>query len=465
MASGPLTNKLALVALIGLLFITGGWGDSLVFHTDPPGAKVSDHNGSVWAHAGQPVPGLEQKLADYGDDPINLYFEVDGYQTKRVRFIPADLRSGSSAVELIVLQPNTWWGPILARTSQYWYLVVTILVVGIAATHKIVQNRRASKKLEQRLDQIEQTRGQAPQGIGRWRIVERLGGGGMGNVYRAVPKDTMRDEESVALKLMHEELSAQPEFQERFRREVQVSKSLDHPNIARVEDFGEESGMLYLALEFIDGTTLEDHIKGHSLTVERTLELVRPLVDALSYAHDRKIVHRDLKPSNVMLTSRERVVLMDFGLARAVDVTSFTPTGLALGTPSTMAPEQVFGAQPSPAMDQYALGVILYRMLTGRHPFEAEQVEHMMFQHINQDPEALTTYQPELPDDVSRVVLRALAKGPEQRFESVASLFDNLERAAAGHPIDEPPQPPETRTSKKSIPQVEGRGGNEDTLV
>ncbi len=437
----------------------------LVFSSDPPGAQIEDHMGNAWPDAGQPVLDLDQRLADYQGDTIDLYFKLPGYRSTLKQFHPITLGKATHQPGLVVLEPETWWGPVVARTQQYWYLIALGLLGAAAGAHRYTQHRRESKRLAARLDQIDQTRGHAPQGIGRWRIVERLGAGGMGNVYRAVPKETLEDEESVALKLMHEALSSQADFQERFRREVQVSKSLQHPNIARVEDFGEDSGNLYLALEFIDGETLEDRIRDRALTVEETLELVRPLADALDYAHQRKIVHRDLKPANVMITNKGRVVLMDFGLARAVDVSSFTPTGLALGTPSTMAPEQVFGAKPSPAMDQYALGVILYRMLSGRHPFQADQVEHMMFQHINQDPDPLTAHNSELTKAISDVVLRAMAKVPEERFASVAELLDNLERAAVGRPIDDSPERPSGSTTVVEVPPPQSQGGTEDTLV
>lgn len=423
--------------------------------------------GSAWPDGGEPVKDLDTRLARYGSDRITLHFSSPGYYTTRT-YEPGDLRSWKSMMlhtQLITLQPTRWWSPVLRYTQKYGYLLILGILATAAGVHRYTLYRRESKRLAQRLEQIDQTRGQAPQGIGRWRIVERLGAGGMGNVYRAVPKETLEDEESVALKLMHEALSSQADFQERFRREVQVSKSLQHPNIARVEDFGEDSGNLYLALEFIEGETMEDRIRDRALTVEETLELVRPLADALEYAHQRKIVHRDLKPANVMITNKGRVVLMDFGLARAVDVSSFTPTGLALGTPSTMAPEQVFGAKPSPAMDQYALGVILYRMLSGRHPFQADQVEHMMFQHINQDPDPLTAHNSELPKAISDVVLRAMAKVPEERFASVAELLDNLERAAVGRPIDDPPERLSGSTTVVEVPPPQSQSGTEDTLI
>lgn len=276
--------------------------------------------------------------------------------------------------------------------------------------------------------------------IGGWRLVDRLGAGGMATVYKGVPDESLDEKEAVAIKVMQEAISQDPEFRKRFEREVRVCKGLQHRNIVRVDDFGDHEGLLYLAMEFVPGTTLTEKVpKMEGLPPEQAMKYLAPIMDALEYAHEKTVVHRDLKPDNVMVTDTGRVVLMDLGLARSQDVSAVTQTGNAMGTPAYMPPEQITGAPPAPSADQYSLGVMMYEMMTGHRPFVGDDPMAVLFAHIQQSPPAPRQYRPDLPEAVEKVILRTLAKEPAYRFPSVADLRRNLENAVAGRPIDEIP--------------------------
>ena len=279
----------------------------------------------------------------------------------------------------------------------------------------------------------------------RYRLLEVIGEGGMGRVYRA---EQLATGKAVALKVLHPEFVGVDHVVQRFEREAKVTTELSHPNIVNVIEFGEWNGRMFLAMELLAGKSLAEVIQhegpktGGRLTVKRALAIIRPVLDALEYAHDRGVVHRDLKPENIMvipggLLARESVKLLDFGIAKLGDRPEranqkLTQHGLVLGTPAYMSPEQVAGQEADVRSDLYSCGVILYQMLTGRTPFEAESNLDVLVMHLNTQPKSLREVAAGawIPDAVENVVLRALAKRPADRVQSVAELRQALAQAA-----------------------------------
>jgi serine/threonine-protein kinase len=277
----------------------------------------------------------------------------------------------------------------------------------------------------------------------RYRILGAIGEGGMGLVLRA---EQLATGQTVALKLLHPDFVGVEQFAQRFEREAKVTTQLSHPHIVKVVEFGQCNGRLFLAMEFLEGTPLASLIerpgkeRGRRLSVKRTLAIIRPVLAALEYAHGLGVVHRDLKPENIMvlpprgLLARENVKLLDFGIAKLGDraqakTQKLTQHGLVLGTPGYMSPEQAKGHPADVRSDLYSCGVILYQMLTGHRPFEADSGIEVLMMHLNAEPRSLRVHA-RIPAAVDGVVMRAMAKRPEDRFQSARELRQALERAA-----------------------------------
>jgi serine/threonine protein kinase len=284
--------------------------------------------------------------------------------------------------------------------------------------------------------------------IGNYQIEERLGRGGMATVYRARQLNMHRD---VAIKIMSAELASDPQFVARFEREAKVIASLEHPRIVPVHDFGHEGDLFYLVMRLIEGETLYDRMLAGPLPPQTAAKLIAQIAEALDYAHERGVVHRDLKPNNILLDDYDNVYMMDFGLAKLVAATSnLTETGMVLGTPAYMAPEQWRGDPVDARTDVYALGVILYEMICGQPPFEgADTPFTLMYKHLNDTPQPPREILSSLPASVDAVILRALAKDPDDRYPSAGALARDFAAALEGAPIEAPilshePVPPPT---------------------
>ncbi|MBC8172004.1 MAG: protein kinase, partial [Anaerolineae bacterium] len=265
--------------------------------------------------------------------------------------------------------------------------------------------------------------------LGQYELRELLGQGGMGAVYRAHQPTLNRE---VAIKL----LKVQPAgYLERFTREAQTAATLEHPHIVAVHDFGhqmlpDESEVYYIVMRLLTGGSLADRLQdGGRLTLAETLVLLTQLASALDYAHERGVIHRDIKPGNVMFDAQGSAYLVDFGIARLTNVDTLTETGTAIGTPGFMAPEQWRGETVTPAADQYALGVLVYRMLTGNMPFSGESPYTLMYQHLNEQPTPPQGFRADISAAVARVLQRVLAKQPEERYPTI-SEFAKAFRAA-----------------------------------
>ena len=279
--------------------------------------------------------------------------------------------------------------------------------------------------------------------LGPYRIVERLGRGGMAAVYKAYQPSLDR---YVAIKVLPAHLADEPGFAERFRREARAVAKLEHPHILPVHDYGQEGERTYIAMRYVEGGTLKD-LLGKPLALPLIVDLIGQIAEALDYAHEHGIIHRDVKPSNVLLDRGNWALLTDFGVARMVEATQqLTGTGVGVGTPAYMSPEQGQGKKVDRRSDVYSLGVVLYEMLTGRVPFEAETPLAVVWKHVNEPLPLPRSLNPETPGAFERVVLKAMAKEPGQRFETAMALGEAIARADA----DSAPTP--IRTAKVQAP-------------
>jgi len=267
--------------------------------------------------------------------------------------------------------------------------------------------------------------------MGQYEVRDLLGIGGMGAVYRAHQAGLRRD---VALKVLPPTLAQQQEFIERFSREAQTAAALEHPNIVPIYDYGTFGGLSYVVMRLLTGGSLAERITyrlkngGGLPSLAEITDVLKGLAGALDYAHSRGVIHRDIKANNVMFDEQGTPFLVDFGIAKITSsTTGLTGTGVTMGTPSYMAPEQWRGESVTPATDQYALGIMTYHMLTGRLPFEATTPYALMHKHLNEEPTAPHVWRKEIPEAVQPVLAQALAKLPGQRFPSVKDFATAFE--------------------------------------
>ncbi|HEY4723175.1 MAG TPA: serine/threonine-protein kinase, partial [Anaerolineae bacterium] len=264
--------------------------------------------------------------------------------------------------------------------------------------------------------------------LGKYRLIEKVGQGGMAQVYKAYQPDLDR---YVAIKVLHPHLTGDEDFAARFQREARAIAALEHPNILRVYDYDMDDGLAFLVMEYLEGLNLRERLRdmscrGESMSLAEVGQIVCALADALDHAHRQGVVHRDLKPSNVIVTTSGRPVLTDFGIARMVDTTTITGSGGALGTPAYMSPEQGKGQPGDARSDVYALGILLYQLCTGQLPFDADTPYAIILKHITAPLPSPRTLRPDLPESIVRVILKALAKNPDDRFQSAGEMSQAL---------------------------------------
>lgn len=262
--------------------------------------------------------------------------------------------------------------------------------------------------------------------VGAYLITKRLGEGGVGEVFKGV--DVMLKRE-VAIKVLHHEFASDPLFVERFRREAQLHGKLSHPNVATVHAFLHEGDKQFLVMEYVAGISLDEFVRaGGPVPVGRALGIFRRALDGIEHAHRNGIVHRDIKPANIMVADSGAVKVMDFGIARALDSREhLTRHGHVAGTAKAMSPEQIRGAEADVRSDIYSLGIVLYTLLAGRAPFEADSDIALMKAQVEQAPPSLRALAAEVPPEVEAAVMRALQKDPSARFQTVAEFSRALD--------------------------------------
>jgi beta-lactam-binding protein with PASTA domain/predicted Ser/Thr protein kinase len=264
---------------------------------------------------------------------------------------------------------------------------------------------------------------------GRYRIVRKLGAGGMANVYLAEDQELGR---RVAIKILNDRHAGDEQFVERFRREAKNAASLSHPNIVSIYDRGEAEGTYYIAMEYLDGRSLKELILSRGpAPVSVAIDYARQILSALRFAHRNGIVHRDIKPHNVLVDGEGHVKVTDFGIARA-GASQMTEEGSIIGTAQYLSPEQARGTSVDQTSDLYSLGIVLYEMLTGNVPFSGDSPVEIAMKHLSATPRPLTDKRPDLPKALDMVVLRALAKDPASRYQSAEEMDAELERVSRG---------------------------------
>ena len=268
----------------------------------------------------------------------------------------------------------------------------------------------------------------------RYEIKHKIARGGMADVFYA--QDTLLDR-PVALKVLFPELSVDPSFVERFRREAQSAARLSHPNIVSVYDWGEDASTYYIVMELVEGKSLSAMLREQGrIPVDRAAAIGAEVAAALNFAHKNGVIHRDVKPGNVLIDGRGSVKVTDFGIARARNTTeNLTQTGAVMGTATYFSPEQAQGLSVDPRSDVYSLGVVLYEMVVGKPPFAGDNPVTIAYKHVRETPEPLRAIDPSIPADFQAIVGQALTKSPANRYASAEELRADLERFRRGQPV------------------------------
>ncbi|MCV7442156.1 protein kinase [Mycobacterium paraense] len=302
-----------------------------------------------------------------------------------------------------------------------------------------------------------------PESFGHYQILELLGRGGMGRVYRAFDASTDR---VVALKVLPPHLAEDQDFQHRFRREARIAAGLNDPHIVPIHGYGEIDGQLYVDMRLIEGRDLSQYIdeSGGRLSPERTVAVIEQVAAALDSAHRVGLVHRDIKPKNILVTTAQNFVyLIDFGLARAESDTQLTHTGATMGTVAYLAPERFRGTTDHRA-DVYSLACVLYECLTGSRPYPGDSLEEQLHAHVNAPPPRASIMAPGIPPAFDAVISRGMAKDPEARYQSAIELAEAARAALTGH-VDSAVPPPAAPAPAPEPPRPSGAGSSNRRLV
>ncbi|MCR2820770.1 Stk1 family PASTA domain-containing Ser/Thr kinase [Lederbergia panacisoli] len=288
---------------------------------------------------------------------------------------------------------------------------------------------------------------------GRYKLLQMIGGGGMANVYLAHDMILDRD---VAIKILRLDFAHEDEFIRRFQREAQSATSLTHENIVSIYDVGEENDIYYIVMEYVDGMTLKQYIQYyHPIPLEQTIDIMKQLTSAISHAHQNHIVHRDIKPQNILIDHHGHVMITDFGIAMALSATSITQTNAVLGSVHYLSPEQARGGMATKKSDIYSLGIVMFELLTGRLPFSGESAVSIALKHLQSETPSPRRWNPDIPQSVENIVLKATAKDPFIRYESMDEMTSGLETALNSNRINEPKFTiPEDVDATKAIPVI-----------
>ena len=284
---------------------------------------------------------------------------------------------------------------------------------------------------------------------GRYQVLKEIGRGGMGIVFQAHDKQL---KEQVAIKILSPLLSSDADALERLKREVSAARRVTHPNVIRIHDIAEISGLHFVSMEYFHGRNLKEHIRqSGALSMIQAYHIASQICDGLEAAHRQGVIHRDLKSQNIIINDSNQIKIIDFGLARTAQVEGLTATGLIMGTPEYMAPEQVAGKRVDERADIYSLGIILYELFTGRVPFTGDSAIAIGFKQLKEEPIQPCTVNPQLSPAVENVILKALHKDPLERCRSVAEVKTDLERAVLQSVRPEAEPQPKEKTKRERI--------------
>lgn len=288
---------------------------------------------------------------------------------------------------------------------------------------------------------------------GRYKLIEMVGGGGMANVYLA--RDMILDRD-VALKILRMDFNNDEEFIKRFNREAQSATSLAHPNIVSIYDVGEENDIYYIVMEYVDGFTLKQYIQKYfPIPVEEALDIMRQITAAISHAHHNGIIHRDIKPQNILIDNEGTVKITDFGIALALSATNITQTNAVLGSVHYLSPEQARGGMANKKSDIYSLGIVMFELLTGRLPFSGESAVSIALKHLQSETPSPKRWNPEIPQSVENIILKATAKDSYYRYESVDAMEEDIRTSLNPERLNESPFAiPEDHDATKAIPII-----------
>lgn len=300
---------------------------------------------------------------------------------------------------------------------------------------------------------------------GRYQIIRTIGEGGMANVYLAY--DTILERE-VAVKVLRGDLANDEKFVKRFQREAKAASSLNHPNIVEMYDVGEDDGNYFIVMEYVNGKTLKNLIKKRgALSLSETIDIMLQLTSGIACAHDSYIIHRDIKPQNVMILEDGRVKITDFGIAVALNSTELTQTNSVMGSVHYLPPEQANGSGATVKSDIYSLGILMYELLTGKLPFKGDNAVEIAIKQMKDRLPSIIAQNPNVPQSVENVVLRACAKNPENRYESVREMHEDLKTVLSESRRDEPKlvydYPEGEPTEEKKVKPVEKKKEEEST--
>ncbi|WP_335870672.1 Stk1 family PASTA domain-containing Ser/Thr kinase [Bacillus sp. 2205SS5-2] len=271
---------------------------------------------------------------------------------------------------------------------------------------------------------------------GRYKVLETIGGGGMANVYLATDMILDRD---VAIKVLRMDFANEDEFIRRFKREAQSATSLAHSNIVNIFDVGEDDGIYYLVMEYIDGLTLKQYIqKYYPVSLDKAIDIMEQLTSAIEHAHQHHIIHRDIKPQNILIDHGGTVKITDFGIAMALTNTSITQTNSVLGSVHYLSPEQARGGMATNKSDIYSLGIVMFELFTGRLPFSGESAVSIALKHLQAETPSLKRWNQEVPQSIENIVLKATAKDPFQRYNNVEEMREDLSSSLDPNRLNEP---------------------------
>jgi len=283
----------------------------------------------------------------------------------------------------------------------------------------------------------------------RYRLKEKLGSGGMADVYLA---DDLLLNREVAVKVLHAQYASDPAFIQRFRQEAQSAANLNHPNIVNIYDWGNEGDLYFIVMEYVEGRDLKEILRSEGrLLPERAAEIAAEVCAALQFAHRSNLVHRDIKPHNIFITNLGQVKVMDFGIAREGSGGGITQTGMVMGTPQYISPEQAQGLAVDGRSDIYSLGVVLYEMLTGQVPFDDPNPVTITYKQVREDPTPPSVIDPEIPATLDAIVMKAMSKNPANRFQNAQEMKADLLRFLEGMPVSATPVLPEATLAGAAV--------------